>query len=90
MRGLSVEDRRRLMWRIFAGIKAENMLLDKRQPPNVKLSSVGYYKATLDTVPKSRVGSFGFVGTAPFIRFCNKHTLPRHGLSICIITWASR
>ena len=33
MRGLSVEDRRRLMWRIFAGIKAENMLLDKRQPP---------------------------------------------------------
>lgn len=38
------------------------MLLDKREPPNVKISSVGYYKATLDTVPKSRVGSFGFVG----------------------------
>ncbi|CAL5220740.1 g2799 [Coccomyxa viridis] len=43
------------------GIKAENMLLDKREPPNAKISSVGYYKATLDTVPKSRVGSFGFV-----------------------------
>lgn len=38
------------------------MLLDKREPPNVKISSVGYYKATLDTVPKSKVGSFGFVG----------------------------
>ena len=47
-----------------AGIKAENMLLDKREPPNVKISSVGYYKATLDTVPKSRVGSFGFVCTS--------------------------
>ena len=51
-----------------AGIKAENMLLDKREPPNVKISSVGYYKATLDTVPKSRVGSFGFVGMAPAFR----------------------
>ena len=45
-----------------AGLKAENMLLDKSGPPNVKISSVGYYKATLDTVPKSKVGSFGFVG----------------------------
>ena len=56
-------------WRLTgsaaAGIKAENMLLDKREPPNVKISSVGYYKATLDTVPKSRVGSFGFVCTSP-------------------------
>ncbi len=47
-----------------AGIKAENMLLDRSGPPNVKISSVGYYKATLDTVPKSKVGSFGFVGTS--------------------------
>ena len=54
-----------------AGIKAENMLLDKREPPNVKISSVGYYKATLDTVPKSRVGSFGFV--------CTSHPLTSDG-----------
>ena len=43
------------------------MLLNKREPPNVKISSVGYYKATLDTVPKSRVGSFGFVGMAAIV-----------------------
>ena len=52
---------RQLTGSAAAGIKAENMLLGKREPPNVKISSVGYYKATLDTVPKSRVGSFGFV-----------------------------
>ncbi len=33
----------------------------------MKISNVGYYKATLDTVPKSRVGSFGFVGMASIV-----------------------
>ncbi|CAL8472199.1 g11741 [Coccomyxa elongata] len=43
------------------GLKIENIMLDKSTPPKVKMTDVGYFKCTEDHLPKSRVGSFGFV-----------------------------
>ena len=45
-------------------IKLENTLIDRSKRPQVKLCDFGYSKNDKDSLPKSKVGTPGYTGTA--------------------------
>lgn len=45
-------------------IKLENTLLDGSKRPLVKICDFGYSKSEKDSLPKSKVGTPGYTGTA--------------------------